>query len=311
MKRGVHHICERCLVYKMAKSKASSNGLYTPLLIPTAPYVKDYIFMVVERFSKMAHFILCHTSDDAYHLANFFFKEIVRLHRLPKPITLWGKLGTKLLFSTTCHPQTDGQTKVVNKTLSQLLRCFTTPYTPFELVYGYNPLSPLDLVPLPIPSKANPKGLQGPIYRCSWRDRVRDMLKGRIGTKRKEFLWKVTLFGPPPKGEVPYLEEVQTTSIRSWTFPSMDDLNLRTNYFQGESDTNQGDQEELKKLEADVQRNVDLLRGQGVSKEEATLFMSRKTLWMHGALWSHVASLDTLRVYGHSILDDGFDESSN
>ncbi|RDY03567.1 hypothetical protein CR513_12832, partial [Mucuna pruriens] len=35
----------------------------------------------------------------------------------------------------------------------------TTSYTPFELVYGYNPQFPLDLVPLPMPSKANPEGL--------------------------------------------------------------------------------------------------------------------------------------------------------
>jgi hypothetical protein len=36
--------------------------------------------------------------------------------------TLWNKLGTKLLFSTTCHPQTDGQKEVVNHTLGIMLR---------------------------------------------------------------------------------------------------------------------------------------------------------------------------------------------
>ena len=113
----------------------------------------------------------------------------MRLHGVPRSIVsdrdvrflsyfwnvLWAKLGTKLLFSTTCHPQKDGQTEVVNRTLSQLLHtvinknlktwedCLpfidfaynramhtTTFFSPFEVVYGFNPITPLDLMPLPI-----------------------------------------------------------------------------------------------------------------------------------------------------------------
>jgi hypothetical protein len=136
----------------------------------------------------MAHFISYHKSDNASHVADLFFTEIVRLHGVPNTIildrdakflshlwrTLWFKLGTKLLFSTTCHPQTDGQTKVVNHTLSTMLRAIlktnlklweeclphikfaynrsvhcTMKVSPFQVVYGFNPCAPIDLLPLP------------------------------------------------------------------------------------------------------------------------------------------------------------------
>ena len=93
MKCDVERACARCITYRQAKSRVIPHGLYTPLPVPSAPRVdismdfvlgfprsrkgRDSIFMVVDRISKIAHLISCHKIDDATHIADLFFREIV------------------------------------------------------------------------------------------------------------------------------------------------------------------------------------------------------------------------------------------
>nr|KYP65388.1 Transposon Ty3-I Gag-Pol polyprotein [Cajanus cajan] len=204
MRKDIQKHFLRCLACLQAKSKIMPHGTYTPFPFASSPWVDismdfvlglprtqrgmDFIFVVVDCFSKMAHFIPCHKVDDARNIAKLFFRDVVELHGLPKSIVsdrdtnflshfwrvLWSRLGTKLLFSTTFHPQTDGQTEVVNRSLSTMLRVVlkgnhkswdeylphiefaynrvvhkATNISPFEVVYGFNPLTPIDLILLP------------------------------------------------------------------------------------------------------------------------------------------------------------------
>nr|KYP41220.1 Transposon Ty3-I Gag-Pol polyprotein [Cajanus cajan] len=102
MKRDVQRYCSRYIACLQAKFKTMPHGLYTLLPISNSPLVdifmdfvlglprtqreKDSVFVVVDHFSKMAHFIPCHKVDDANNIAKLFFQEVVRLYRLPKTI---------------------------------------------------------------------------------------------------------------------------------------------------------------------------------------------------------------------------------
>jgi hypothetical protein len=138
MREDVKRFVDICIFCQHSKGRKQNAGFYQPLPIPKWPWEAismDFvlglpktqrgvysIFVVVDRFSKMAHFIPCQKTSNVTHITNMFFKEVVQLLGLSKSIvldrdtkfignfwrTLWKKMGTNLMFSSSYHPQMDG-----------------------------------------------------------------------------------------------------------------------------------------------------------------------------------------------------------
>ncbi|CAI7836990.1 unnamed protein product, partial [Closterium sp. NIES-54] len=187
--------CDTC--QRMKSSKQKKTGLLQPLPVPEQPWQvvrldfitglpstsrgHDSILVVIDKFSKMGHFIPTNATATAEATARLFFDRIITIHGIPATLIsdrdskfmskLWkelmGLLGTKLAMSSAYHPQTDGQTERLNQVVEQLLRTAckddvshwdtqlpTLEFaynnashaaigkTPFFLCYGREPLTP-------------------------------------------------------------------------------------------------------------------------------------------------------------------------
>ncbi|GJP80631.1 hypothetical protein CLOP_g10832 [Closterium sp. NIES-67] len=190
--------CDTC--QRMKSSKQKKAGLLQPLPVPEQPWQvvsldfitglpptssgHDAILVVIDKFSKMGHFIPTHTTARTEETAQLFVRHIISQHGIPTTLIsdrdpkftskfwkeLMSLLGTKLAMSSAYHPQTDGQTERLNQIVEQLLRAAckddiskwdlhlpvlefaynnathaATGQTPFFLCYGRHPLTPQKL----------------------------------------------------------------------------------------------------------------------------------------------------------------------
>ncbi|GJP40902.1 hypothetical protein CLOM_g566 [Closterium sp. NIES-68] len=191
-------LCDTC--QRMKSSKQKKAGLLQPLPVPEQPWQvvsvdfitglppttsgHDAILVVIDKFSKMGHFIPTHTTARTEETAQLFIRYIISQHGIPTTLIsdrdpkftskfwkeLMSLLGTKLALSSAYHLQTDGQTERPNQIVEQLLRAAckdeiskwdlhlpvlefaynnathaATGQTPFFLCYGRHPLTPQKL----------------------------------------------------------------------------------------------------------------------------------------------------------------------
>ena len=190
--------CSVCMCSKT--STQVPLGLLHPLPVPTAkweqismdyvtglPVTKskhDAVLVITDRLTKMVVLIATTKDVDAPHSAQLFVKHVFAHFGLPRIIVsdrdsrfvsafwraLFRSLGTKLAYSSAYHPQSDGQTERVNRSMEQVLRCHctqfpgawdehmhmcqfvlnaaphvSTGFSPFMLMYGFEPRVPVTL----------------------------------------------------------------------------------------------------------------------------------------------------------------------
>ncbi|WVZ90409.1 hypothetical protein U9M48_036715 [Paspalum notatum var. saurae] len=154
MKAAVHNFVSSCLVCQQAKlDRSKLPGLLQPLEIPPSAWhtvsmdfveglprsgSANCILVVVDKFTKYAHFIPLLHPFSTQKVAKVFMHSVYKLHGMPMAIIsdrdriftshFWHELfklaGVTLNISSAYHPQSDGQTERVNQCLETYLRCF-------------------------------------------------------------------------------------------------------------------------------------------------------------------------------------------
>jgi hypothetical protein len=121
---------------KIPEWKWEEIGMDFIVGLPCTSSGYDSIWVIVDRLTKVAHFIPVKTTYSGPKLVELYMARIVCLHGVPKKIVsdrgshftsrYWQKLheclDTRLNFSSAYHPQTDGQTEWTNQVLEDMLR---------------------------------------------------------------------------------------------------------------------------------------------------------------------------------------------